>query len=229
MMGLVLFLIMAGILVLLVVLIWFTSVRIEILYKRENKNDRGEIKISALGGLVRFRVNLPEVKWTGMDEGMQVEGTVKGQTTAAKMAKEKGKVKLNRRTFQRLRFYYHEFVERFDQFHKTIRWFLSKVTFEKLTWVTKIGTGDAAESGILTGVAWGIKTTLIGFFSQYTRWREAPQLTIHPEFNREVLETYFHSIIRFRVGHAILGAKRLLLHMRTGRERTTWQNIQFKA
>jgi hypothetical protein len=228
-MGLVLFLIIAGILAVFVVVIWFTSVRIEFLYKRENKDDRGEVKIYALGGLLRFRVKLPEVKWAGIDEGVRVEGTVKGQTTAAKMAKEKGKVKINKRTFRRTRFLYHEFLERFDHFHHTIRWFLSKVTFEKLVWVTKIGTGDAAESGVLTGIAWGIKTTLVGIFGHYTRWQEPPQLAIDPEFNRPVLETYFHSIIRFRVGHAILGAKRLLLHMRIGRERTSWQNTQFKA
>jgi hypothetical protein len=226
--GLFIFLIILGTLALLIGIIWFTSVRIEILFKRENENDRSEIKVLALGGLLRFQIELPQVKWEGFDEGAQVRGNLQAGSKSKNMVKRKEIVRINRRTLRKIRTVYHEILERFEHYHRIIRWFLSKVTCEKFVWITKIGTGDAAEAGILTGMAWGVKTTLVGILGSYLRWNEPPQLTIDPEFNRSVLETYFHSIIRFRVGHVILGAKRLLLHMRRGRERT-WQSTQFRA
>lgn len=212
----------------LLIVLWFTSIRVEMLYKREKEDDRGEVKIFALGGLLRFRMELPNFDWKGLDEGLELESEAEGDTAVSPDLGKDKKYAINRRTMKKMKEMYDELVDHIDFFHCTVRWFLSKVTCEKLVWVTKIGTGDAAEAGVLTGIVWGIKTTLVSVLGSYTRWEEPPQMDVAPDFQQAILETHFHSIIRFRVGHAILAIKRLLLHMRKGRERN-WPSTPFRA
>lgn len=220
-----------GGLLLFFLLICFTSIRIEILFKRERENDRAEVTIHALFGLIRYRLKLPQIAFAGVDEGVEVRTGSDAAMPDGKESSEGGEPKdvtVNRRLIERMNDLYQNILESVDFFQAKIRWFLSKITCEKLIWVTTLGTGDAAEAGILTGVAWSIKTTLIGFTSSYIRWAKPPELYVQPHFNRMVLETHFHSIIRFRIGHAILTIVRVLLHMHRRRKRK-WQSTPFKA
>jgi hypothetical protein len=221
--------IILGILAGLLVVIWFTTVRIEFLIKREHEDDRGEVKISLLGGLIRFRVEIPRINWEGTDEGMGMEGKIEGDTAPASTMKKAGGLKVTRRSVRKASRVIRELYDHIENFQLILRWFLSKVTCEKLVWVTRFGTGDAAEAGVLTGIMWGIKTSLVGWLGRYIRWDHPPHLHIDPEFNRKVLETHFHGIIRFRAGHAILGMKRIWSHLRKGRERKWHQTTPYRA
>lgn len=128
-------------------------------------------------------------------------------------------ITFNKRKYLKLKHIYHEVVENISFFRQTLRWFLSRVTCEKLVWQTRIGTGDAAEAGVLTGVVWTVKSSLVGWISQYVNWRRPPELYVDPQFQAPVLETHIHSIIHFKIGHAIIAIKRLLFHLRKGRIR----------
>jgi hypothetical protein len=216
-----------GGLLLLLLLLSFTSVRIEFLFKREKGDDRGEVKVRALFGLIRYRVEIPQIVWRGLEDGVEAKGNVEGDSETTKVVKRKKGFEINPRTIRKAEKQFQEMLEHFVNLRLTVRWFLSKVTCEGLTWVTRIGTGDAAEAGFLTGMAWGVKTTLVGVLGSYIRWERPPELHIDPDFHRAVLETHFHSIIRFKVGHAILVAKRLFV-TRKGRIRK-WQSIPFKV
>ncbi|MFC7442176.1 DUF2953 domain-containing protein [Laceyella putida] len=216
-------LLVLGLFVLFIFVIWFTTLRIEMVFKREQGNDRGEVIISAWGGLFRYRLAIPQLQWEGIDQGMKVESQAKLESNvdgaATKATQKKADVMVNKRKIKKMKESYRELVENISFFHQTIRWFLSKVTCEKLVWKTRIGTGDAAEAGILTGVAWTVKSTLVGWVSQYIKWRQPPELYVDPQFQTPVIETHLHSIIHFKIGHAIIGIKRLLFHMRKGRVR----------
>lgn len=205
--------------------LWFSHIRIEMIFKREQGNDRGEVMIRALGGLLRFRVKIPKVDWKGPDEGVEVKSELDSATTA--MNKKKG-FQIDERKIRKARKLYQESLERIIDLKEIMRKFLSKVTCEQLVWGTTVGTGEASETGVLTGVVWGVKTTLLGFFSGYIQWKQPPQLNVHPVFNRAIIETHFHGIFRFRLGHAILGINRIIFHLRRGRERN-WQSTPFKA
>lgn len=213
------FLIVLGFLFLLLLLIWYATVRVEVLYKRERQNDRGEVKIMIFGGLLRFKVNLSELKWKGLDEGVQVKGKMTGKAAKTPTGQKKERVQVNRRKLKVIRRNYMKILHRIDEFQQIMHWFLGKITCEKFVWHTRLGTGDAAEAGILAGLAWVIKWTLVGMLKNRIRWNFTPQVEIAPEFNQAILETYFHSIIRFRIGHAILAMKRLSDHTRKGRVR----------
>ncbi|SFJ75324.1 DUF2953 domain-containing protein [Thermoflavimicrobium dichotomicum] len=210
------------ILVALLIILPFTSVRIELLFKWENENDRGEVKIRALFGLVRLRFTLPQLDWAGIDRGLKVSLAEETNDTSPK------KEIIGKKTIQRGKEMVRELLDQIDGLKEILRWFFSKVTCEKWVWITSVGTGDAAEAGFLTGIVWTLKSMLIGWISPYIRWQKAPELHVEPLFYREAVGMTFHSIIRFRLGHAILAIKRLYWD-RNKRRNLKWQSIQSKA
>ncbi len=189
------------------ILIMFTSVRIEILFKHEHVNEQGEIRIRALLGLVRLRFTLPQLNWRGWEQGLQVKGKMTTEQSELMTVNEK----VGKRNIRSMKKRMSELLSQIDDFMEVVRWFFSKITCEKLDWSTSLGTGDAAEAGILTGLAWSIKSMLIGWISGYIRWKQYPNLSIRPAFQQKMFDTYFHSIIRFRLGYAILALKRLFI------------------
>jgi hypothetical protein len=194
----------------LCMLIWFTTMRVDLLFTRVGGNHHAEIKFATLGGIVHYRM-----KWDG------------GVTEETKQEDDRGVTSADEKRenfatmYQRLRC-------QLPFLQATLCWMLRKVTCEELRWGTTVGTGDAAETGVLTGLIWTIKSILLGLAAGYIRWDQSPQLEVAPQFNRAILEIQFHSIIRFRLGHAILAITRLLTHMRKGRGRK-WQIIPFKV
>ncbi|TCS93451.1 DUF2953 domain-containing protein [Hazenella coriacea] len=204
--------------------LWFSYVRIEMVYKREQGNDRGEVMFKALGGLLRFRVNIPKVDWEGTEQGIHVESR-----SGTKAINKQEELQIDQRKVRKAKKMYEMVLQRIDDLKEIMRQFLSKVTCEQLIWGTTVGTGDASEAGILTGVIWGVKTTLVGFFSGYIRWKEPPQLIVDPVFTYPIIRTHFHGIFRFRLGHAILGITRMILHLRRGRERNWQSSTPFRA
>lgn len=217
--------ILLGVLLVLVGL-WYSSIRVEILYKRLNGDDQGELKVSALGGLLRFRFELPKVDWKGMDEGAEVQKDWKSIFPKEELVQQDEQNVTWHSVVRRIEIV-QQVMDRIHDFKQTIRWFLSRVTCERLDWKTFIGTGDAAEAGFLVGVVWTIKAMVIGWVSPYLQWKRVPDFMIEPDFHRSRLDMYFHSIIRFRLGHAIFAIMRLRGKDK-GRERK-WQIIPFKV
>lgn len=87
--------------------------------------------------------------------------------------------------------------------HKIVRKFLKHVSITKLEWKSQFGLGDAAITGMVAGLAWSLKGSIIGIVSNYMQLKVKPNISIHPKFNEEVSETHFICIISFRIGHAM--------------------------
>lgn len=204
----------------------FTSLRLEVRYKREDGDDQLTLRLRLLWGLIRLRSSIPVMKW------MQEEGAVKVQQKA-----ESGPVKgtwrrrFTRRTLQRMRERYLMFRDQVHQLQALTRRFLQHVVLERLEWRSTVGTGDAAETGVITGVVWGIKSILVSTACSYVKWNKMPLLKVDPLFSEARLTTDLHCIIRFRIGYAMLAAIRLVRNMRKGRkgEEQKWQSTLFKA
>jgi hypothetical protein len=192
-----------GILILLIIvllgcLVYYSKIRIYICYQRQRNNDHGEIKIRALGGLVNYRVAIPNIDFESMNEGVKVESQ-----------KNTGKDKQNKDTFitkekiEHWYEYYEELLYHVKHFQKSVRWFMARVYCDKWIWKTVVGTGDAAEAGALTGVVWGVKANILGFISHYIQWNSKPELGVTPSFQQAVLDTSFEAKFSFVLGNAI--------------------------
>ncbi|SFX02481.1 Protein of unknown function [Thermoactinomyces sp. DSM 45891] len=221
-------------LILLVVLILIvcSNVQIALEYQREGKMDDGHIRVKAFYGLIRYTMRISEIhmdsdsqKGTGILYQFDWSADAGNSTVHSGKSKES----IDWSGFKNARERFSETLERVQDLFPLIRNFCSKICCKDLEWKTQVGTGDAAEAGVLTGLVWGIKSFLISVVGNYIKWKKAPEIDVIPHFNQLAFNMYFHSIVCFRVWHAIVVVTRLWIQMRKGRERTWQASTQFKA
>ncbi|SDW56356.1 Protein of unknown function [Marininema mesophilum] len=201
----------------------FTSVRIRLVYRRQGEDDSLSVHIGWLWGLVRYRWQASQVEWN--EEGIQVRENAKSNLpTKGKRFRERINFASIKRAQQTWRLIQENIVHLSD----IIRKFIGHIVCEKLVWTSKLGTGDAAETGVITGLAWGIKSSLVGIIGSYMQWKKDPYLDVCPSFTEERLETDLECIVRFKVGHAIRTGVQLFLRMDKGGE-GKWRNTLSKA
>jgi hypothetical protein len=71
---------------------------------------------------------------------------------------------------------------------------------EKLVWKSKIGSSDPAFAGILTGLAWSVKSTLYSVLTRKIRFLAPPVFNVETDFDHPSFETSFSCIFRFTLG-----------------------------
>ncbi len=211
-----------GIILILLLLVLFSRIRIGLYYKREAQNDRLNIEIGLFNGLIPIRLKIPTLKVK--DEGVVYKEEIQSKKNTVK--KKKGLFTFRDfKTYERAARYA---VENVVGLRKIIKRFLSKMQIIRLHWSSRIGTGDAAETGILSGVIWGIKSIIVWVLSHFMKMKVTPEIRIEPSFMQACLYTEFECIVRFRVGNAIIAGLLILLHIRKG-SRMKWQNTQSKG
>lgn len=223
--------ILFGVILIILILFPFTSVRIHLIYRRKAERDHLEFRFRLFFGWIRFRVRVPSLQLRGAE--MTVRSKEKGNVPGSGTRHQKSRITW--RGIRKMRHKFAQLQQRIVQLNEVLletgRRFMSRVVCERLEWETFIGTGDAASTGIVTGIVWGVKYTLIGFAGSHIRWEKAPQIEVQPLFNSERIETCLESIFRFRIGHAILAVICLLVRLFQNQKggEGSWQNTQFKA
>ncbi|WP_350344727.1 DUF2953 domain-containing protein [Proteinivorax tanatarense] len=76
------------------------------------------------------------------------------------------------------------------------------VKIEKLSWHTDFGTSDAANTGIMYGVLWQLKTAVLGFAVKVAKMNK-PIISVEPKFNKSDFNTKLNCIITFPLGYII--------------------------
>jgi hypothetical protein len=187
-------------LVLLLVLMisLFTKVKVELTYKFEPKDQRLIIFIKALFGLIRYRIEIPNLNKKTKDKNYKNHGqNFNEEETALK-------------SFNSI----EEVMIHVKNLHVIVKDFLRKVHILKFEWKSALGTGNAASTGTATGLAWVFKGSVIGMISDYFSLRVFPKLDITPVFNRAISSTYLKCMIQVRSGNAILAGLKILKYWR---------------
>ncbi|SFS91903.1 DUF2953 domain-containing protein [Marininema halotolerans] len=216
-------LILIAILVVLLSLLPLTTLRIRIVYQRREENDEATVTVYWLWGLIRYRWKASQIEWT--KEGIDVKEKMKSNIPSPK---KKLRERINLASIQRASRSWRYLQQNIVHLSNIIRFFFSRMVCEKLEWTSRLGTGDAAETGVLTGIAWGVKYGVVGLIDSHIQWKSAPYINVSPLFTEERLETDFECIVRFKVGHAIRAGVQLFLRMNKGGE-GKWQNTLSKA
>lgn len=199
-----------GGLLVIIVIVTLLTVRIELDYRRKEENDSLSIHIATMGGLIRFKRHFPVLILHANDPSVQVNETRSGTLGANK--KQKHRLTLDwvqhmRKNWQRLR-------SAVADLYGIIQVFLSKVRCRRLVWHSVIGTGDAAEAGMLTGLIWGLKSVSLRLGTNFIKMETVPSIQVTPDFTHPRLETHFTCIVKFRLGQAILTAIRIFFHIK---------------
>ncbi len=73
-----------------------------------------------------------------------------------------------------------------------------------LHWSTNVGTGEAASTGIISGLLWGIKSTLVAFITKQMNILQPADISVVPEFERETIKTEIDCLVSMKLADALL-------------------------
>jgi hypothetical protein len=167
-------------------------------YQRQENEDKGEVVFKGLGGFIHYKLLIPTLDFKNVSTGVKVESE---QESGTKKDKEETFISM-----ENIHYWYENYEElllRIRSLQETVRSFMSHVHCEKWVWKTIVGTGDAAEAGVITGVVWGVKANILGFISHSIQWDDKPSLEVTPSFQKAILHTFFESRFSFSIWHAI--------------------------
>jgi len=215
------------ILIILVVIlvIFLTSIKITVEYKRRKENDRIHLEFSAWWNVIKFKYEIPMVQIQSLVKGVGVKQKT-NMGSAAPLPRKRFRL-----TPADVRYVLHRFYTLQKQVHdlnEISKKFLKHIYCERLEWYTKVGAGDAAITGLLTGAVWSIQSMVVGLTSNYITFRAVPKMDVVPAFQGKDINTQVHCILKFRIGNVIIAGTRILFKLRKGRE-GLWQNTLFRA
>lgn len=218
--------IVVSIVLVVVLLVLMSDIELKLRIDREGERDRWKLNIRWLYGLVRYTMKIPALKW----KGNQLEVHEKQINDRSQQVLNETNPKINRDV---LMTGYHKITRLIRNTFEFSRWLkktLRHIRCRELYWLTSIGAGEAVETATLTGLAWSLKGSIIGYVSKYITLQVQPRLAIEPYYNQTTFATELSCIFKFRTGYAILAG--LLLMVRVLRIKggmKTWRNTLFKA
>lgn len=196
---------------LLVFVLSMMKLSITIFFQHAQDDDKWKITFRTLFGIIRYTIHIPLVKIETESPGIVVDHkeTVKN-ISESKPKRSKYTPKEMIDCFQKIK----EFAQHVIRLNEIIKKFLRHISITKLEWQTKIGTGDAAATGMIVGLGWSLKYSLVALFSKYMKLQTSPCLMITPSFHEAISETKFVCMIHFRIGHAMLAGIRIMKYWR---------------
>lgn len=207
--------------VLVVILLYVTPLRIAIIYGRISENDRLTLEVSAWFRLIRLRYEFPLIRLKGSEDGPKISAKMETEKDETEKSITGPKVKKWYQNVQLM-------LERVHDLQPIFKKMLSRIRCVELDWHTTLGSGDAAETGALTGLVWGAKSMVVAFFSHNISFHTTPSISVEPIWNGKCIRTRFTCILQFRLGHAMVAGIRILFRMRKGREQP-WQTTPSRA
>lgn len=96
------------------------------------------------------------------------------------------------------------FLKRDRSLKRRARWLLALLErvrwqTEELHWVTRVGAGDAALTGMLCGLLWGAKGVVFGLLAERMAFTARPHVMVQPDFESVAFRTTFRCILRVRL------------------------------
>lgn len=208
------FLILAG-----ATAIFFLPLRFRIRYWKNGRKDFASITWQVIPGILGITMEIPFIKFffRAGHSKIKMVGQVEGEKGMPLGEKEK-EIKVNRYLMQKIYARLPVIINRFKELRKLAYWLVGKISVKRFCWVTEIGTGEPAETAILTGALWGVKGTFLSYFQTMVgRVQSNPQINVIPNFNQVMVTSKADCIFDVLCGHIIIGGfKTLYLFLKKG-------------
>lgn len=96
---------------------------------------------------------------------------------------------------------------------------LSAFSVQKFRWKTRIGTGDAALTGVLVGVSYALFGVIAKIMESRLTFLQPPELQVIPDFQENQLQMDLDCIVKTRLGQAIYAVARVVILLQRGKMR----------
>lgn len=211
-------------------LICFSNITCDVTLQKHNHDEDIVAHLSFLYGLVSFHYEVPTIRLQKWKDGLKLENIKSNHFFKASLEKQ-AETKIDKEKVEGWITQLQNMLLATFGLKKWMNQFLSKITVKDLDWHTQLALSDAAHTATLTGLVWGIKSSLVGFLSYHLIFRKNPHLDVVPIFgNVPVFFTKFHCIAKIRFGYAIYAVLVLMfrvLKVKGGMKK--WLNILFKG
>jgi len=192
-----------GFLLLLLTVLIIAPIRLSAEYKDEEL----AVAVKVLGIKYRKKINLNELS----EESEKPPKKPKKKSKKNKIPKPKKEKSIREKIYDiRVMIYMarHILIE--------VGQYLSgKIIIEELTFKIRFGVGDAAKTGIQTGLIWAGVGGVIAAANNFFTVEKPIDADVMPEFNQKMLDLYINGIIRTRVAHIIVaGIKAVRIYLR---------------
>ncbi|WP_429844015.1 DUF2953 domain-containing protein [Brevibacillus sp. FIR094] len=208
-----------------VVLLAITPIQLTCFYSREGDNDQLDITIAAWG-IIRRKYEIPILLLKMTEGGPELVAEVE---TIQQGFKIRDRVKdFTRKQVKRWYHNYRDLLERVRDLLPMLKDLSNQIRCTKFEWHTWMGTGQAAETGALTGLIWGVKSIIVGIFSHSVSLRTMPAMSVHPVWNQSLLHTKVHIVLKFYFGHFFYYGLKVVLRIRSSKLQK-WQTTPTRA
>ncbi|MDR0267268.1 DUF2953 domain-containing protein [Paenibacillus sp.] len=197
-----------AVIIILILVAAMSDITCTVRFSKKGQNDRAELDIYMLYGLVRFHYEMPKLTFENMKKGFLLK-LEKGNSN-----RQSGNAMNIRINKKKIEFWAHDFRVLLNSTVALKKWLqrtFAHVRIQELNWSTSFSTGEAEWTAIVTGILWTLKTTLIGWLSFQVRVKNNPRLHVIPEFRDELLfSTEFNCVSRLNFGLAMYASFILL-------------------
>ena len=95
------------------------------------------------------------------------------------------------------------------------------------SWESSFGFSNPAYTGLLTGILWSIKGTIISILQTELKFKKLPLIVVKPNFNKvEPLKVEFKGIFTFRLGKLIVIGFQISYFELKRRAKIKWKNTR---
>lgn len=209
---------------LLAFVVMLSNIRMQMHFSRVGENDHFIIRVRALYGLVRFHYVIPLLKFAGL-KGIFIEHK-HGMTKDIRPSSQ------DIIDMKKITQFYEQSNKLLTHTEGLTTWTkqtMKHVSVTELRWSTRIGLKDAPQTAILTGVIWGLKSSIVHLGAKNTMLRTQPKLHVFPLYNRQHFSTEVIVVGHIRVWQATLAGMKLLRRIwRVKGGLATWKRAVFK-
>lgn len=195
------------VIVFVIIMIITSSLKIDLMATKNNKDNKIIIKIKLLYGLIKFKKELGSLKVTKKKK--EIDGNL-DEDLEIKM-KNDSWIKYDGYTdFINIRKKAEEGIKITKKYKSLINYTIEKINFSTVFWKTEIGFEDAAVTGMATGIINILKSNVFAIFSNSKKRPSNIHFKIIPNFKKQILNTYIHCIFKLKIGYIIIAGLKYL-------------------
>ncbi|MGI6574467.1 MAG: DUF2953 domain-containing protein [bacterium] len=188
-------------LILFLALLLLTPIKIALTYYYKQGKNLAILNVSILFGLVKINWDSREKRIRFIFIHSRISFSWQFPSTRRRLRKEA-------KTFSIIRVRLESWRGKrglINRFYPYFFGFIKGISLKKFVLEMKIGTGDAAETGILVGSIYGCLGLINHFLFRYLKQiTDKLKIIIKPDFNHLYLDVYFTSIIEMLPGYIII-------------------------
>ncbi|MFC5531697.1 DUF2953 domain-containing protein [Cohnella yongneupensis] len=169
-----------GVIAIALIVALASRIRIRVRYSRSGRLDQLVVIVQALYGLFHYQFVLPSIVISGLNI-IYRERKVGGIATIREEKKNKRKLGIG--TMRRYWRSYRAIQLSTRKFTKWLRTTMKKVECTRWRLDFRVGTGDAAQTAVLTGLLWAVAGCASGVAGQFIRLATKPQSRIEPNYS----------------------------------------------